>query len=61
MVTIQSNLCKIHKKIGVIFIAMLLLGAFSATYADKSNDYSTLTIAAKADKKSNGGGGIAIP
>lgn len=56
MVTIQSNLCKIHKKIGVIFIAMLLLGAFSATYADKSNDYSTLTIAAKADKKSNGGG-----
>lgn len=56
MVTIQSNLCKIHK-FGAIFIAMLLLGAVSATYAVESNDYSTLTIAAKADKKSHGGGG----
>ena len=56
MVTIQSNLWRIHK-FGAIFIAMLLLGAVSATYAVESNDYSTLILAAKADKKSNVGGG----
>ena len=57
MVTIQSNLYRIHKKFGAIFIAMLLVGAFSAIYADESNGYSTLILAAKADKKSHGGGG----
>ena len=56
MVTIQSNLCRIHKKFGAIFVVFCLVGAFSAIYADESNGYSTLILAAKADKKSNGGG-----
>ena len=55
MVTIQSNLWRIRKKFAAIFIAFCLVGVFSAIYADES-DYSTLTIAAKADKKSHGGG-----
>ena len=57
MITIQSNLCKIRKQFGAIFIAFCLVGAFSAIYADESNGYSTLILAAKADKKSNVGGG----
>lgn len=52
---------KIHKIFGGVAMATLLVGAFSAINA---KDYSTLTIAAKADKKStkatkstSGGGG----
>lgn len=50
---------KIHKIFGGVAMATLLVGAFSVINA---NDYSTLTIAAKADKstkatKSTSGGG----
>lgn len=55
---------KIHRTFGRIFMAVILVGAFSAINANESKDYSTLTIAAKADKKStkadkstSGGGG----
>lgn len=48
-----------NRKIHKIFMATILVGAFSAINA---NDYSTLTIAAKTDKstkatKSTSGGG----